>query len=58
MLSTILKLFGFKIIYVCEWGEYDSRYDAIDRMMTRPIHPQMSTAPPWSRMKIVKNQRR
>ncbi len=56
MLSSFLKLLGLKLVYVCEWGQYDSLYDSIDRMMGRPIHEDMSVAPPWARMKIVRRR--
>ncbi len=54
MMAWMLRLFGLKIVYVCDWGTYESRYGSIDRMMTRPIHEDMSTAPPWAKMRIVK----
>lgn len=28
---------------------WSSRYDAVDRAMTRPIHRDMSVAPPWAK---------
>ncbi|MCA7086096.1 hypothetical protein K7G19_21120 [Cupriavidus sp. DB3] len=54
MLRRLLALFGYRIEYVSEWGVHDSRYDGIDYQMGRPIHPRMSVAPPWARMRIVK----
>ena len=54
MLREILRLFGYKIEYVCEWGAYAYRYDGIDHTMRRPIHKDMSVAPPWAKRKIVK----
>ena len=53
MIKYILAIFGKMIVYRCEWGDYEYRYDAIDRMMGRPIHMMMSVAPPWAEMKIV-----
>lgn len=54
MFRKFLALLGLNVVYVCEWGEYSHRYDDIDRMMTRPIHKDMSVAPPWARIKFVK----
>ena len=53
MIRRLLALFGYRIEYVCEWGVYDYRYDGIDYAMGRPIHPQMSVAPPWAKRRIV-----
>jgi len=55
MLNYILHLFGYKFIYVCEWGVYSHRYDSVDRMSMRPIHPNMSVAPPWATPHIVRD---
>lgn len=54
MLDWLLRLLGYQLVYVCEWGVFDSRYDALDRSMGRPIHGHMSTAPPWAKAKIIK----
>lgn len=32
------------------------RYDDIDGVMMRPIHPQMSVAPPWAKLHWVRNE--
>ena len=45
----IAKKFGYSIAYVCKWGVWEGRYDSIDNMMMRPIHENMSVAPPWAR---------
>jgi hypothetical protein len=50
----LLRLFGFHILYVCDWGIYAYRYNAIDHAMCRPIHRNMSVAPPWAKMKIAR----
>ena len=50
----LLGLAGLEIQYVCEWGVYTHRYDSIDRHMGRPIHKDMSVAPPWAKLKIVR----
>jgi hypothetical protein len=47
-------LFGYRILYRCEWGEYEYRYDVIDRQMGRPIHKDMSVAPPWAKAVLMK----
>lgn len=52
----LLSLFGLRIIYECEWGTYDERYDSLDRQMMRPVHPDMSVAPPWAKRKIVRKE--
>jgi hypothetical protein len=54
MIRRLLKLLGYRIIYRCEWGTYSHRYSEIDSHMCRPIHPQMSVAPPWATRHIVK----
>jgi len=54
MIRKILKLFGYEIKYICEWGIYSHRYDGIDHTMCRPIHKDMSVAPPWAKRIIVK----
>ncbi|SPA44649.1 hypothetical protein [Cupriavidus taiwanensis] len=52
MIRNILRQFGYRVVYVSEWGEHDSRYDGIDRAMGRPIHKGMSVAPPWARIAL------
>lgn len=54
MIRRLLSLLGLRIEYVCEWGRYDHRYDSIDFTAGRPIHPQMSVAPPWAKRRIVR----
>ena len=54
MISKMLEFFGYKIIYKCDWGIYSNRYDGIDHTMCRPIHKDMSCAPPWAKQRIVK----
>lgn len=56
----LVGLFGFTPLYWVD-GEGDfkdhvwtHRYDDIDAMMTRPIHPSMSVAPPWAKMHLVR----
>jgi hypothetical protein len=56
--TGVLGLFGFRREFVCEWGVYTARYSAIDYHCGRPIHPQMSVAPPWARARIVRAKRR
>lgn len=52
MIRWLLSLFGYKIVYVSEFGVHDSRYDSIDEQMGRPIHKDMSVAPPWAKAKL------
>jgi hypothetical protein len=54
MIRVLLSLLGLHIVYVCDWGTYKFRYDSIDVTMNRPIHPGMSVAPPWARMKACR----
>jgi hypothetical protein len=54
MIRRLLRLCGYRIEYVCEWGTYAYRYDGSDYQMGRPIHKDMSVAPPWARRRIVK----
>ena len=53
MIERILAWFGYRVVYVSEYGTHDTRYDATDYMMGRPIHKDMSTAPPWARRRII-----
>lgn len=54
VVRKILKVFGYEIYYECAWGIYPYRYDSIDFMMSRPIHKDMGTAPPWAVRKFRK----
>ena len=54
MIRRLLKAIGLQIVYVCEWGTYTRRYDGIDYTMQRPIHSDMSVAPPWAKLRIKK----
>ena len=55
IINFFLGLFNKKIVFVCAWGTYKHRYDSIDLAAMRPIHENMSVAPPWARMKIIQN---
>ena len=52
MIRRILRLFGYAIEYVDGGKVWDWRYDPLDRMMGRPIHDQMSVAPPWAKRRL------
>ncbi len=56
MIRYILSLFGYELKYICDWGTYNFRYDSIDYAMGRPVHGQMSVAPPWAKLKIVRRE--
>ena len=56
MINWFLSLFGLRRIYVCKWGSFTHKYDGADRWAGRPIHKNMSVAPPWATIKIVKIQ--
>lgn len=54
MIRALLKRFGFEIIYVCGWGNFEYRYTHagwFDAMMLR-IPPNTTMAPPWAKMKL------
>lgn len=53
MLGKILATFGYRIVYTCDWGEYEYRYNGVDASMCRPIHSGMSVAPPWAKRRII-----
>lgn len=52
-----LNLFGYDIQYICNWGKYTHRYDTCDYWAGRPIHRDMSVAPPWAKLTIIKTNR-
>ena len=52
--NWFLALLGKRLIYVCDWGTYEVRYDWTDIQMSRPIHRGMAVAPPWAKACIVK----
>lgn len=52
MIRTLLSWFGWEIVYVCSWGTYSRRYCMDDVNMNRPIHKDMSVAPPWAKRVI------
>lgn len=53
LINFLLRLFNKKLVFVCDWGIYQYRYDSIDLAAMRPIHKNMSVAPPWAKAKIV-----
>lgn len=54
MLRRLLAFLGYRIEYVSEYGIHSHRYDGTDYAMGRPIHKDMSVAPPWAKRRIVK----
>lgn len=46
LLRWLLSWADLKLVYRCEWGEFDTIYGSIDRQMGRPCHPDMGVAPP------------
>ncbi len=54
MFRRLLRILGYEIVYVHKWGEYEDRYDGADWNCGRPIHKDMSIAPPSAKMKIRK----
>lgn len=55
VIAWLARKLGFQVVYVCEWGVYEHRYNYLDRQMQRPIHRDMSTAPPWAKRRIVRS---
>ncbi len=55
LVAWFARKLGFHVVYVCGWGVFEHRYDSLDRQMHRPIHRDMSTAPPWAKMRIVRS---
>ena len=54
MIDRILRAFRFSVEYVSEFGGHASRSDATDYAMGRPIHLNMSVAPPWAKRQITR----
>jgi hypothetical protein len=62
LFRRLLRRFGYRIEYVCEWGAWEYRYDrwggffnwGHDSYFSRPIHPGMGVAPPWAKLQIKK----
>ena len=54
MIDRILRFFGFSVEYHSEYGVHQSRYDSVDAAMCRPIHSNMSVAPPWAKRRITR----
>lgn len=54
LVRILLHVLGYRIEYVSEWGVHAYRYDGLDATMGRPIHKDMSVAPPWAKRRIVK----
>lgn len=55
VLRWVLALFGYKFEYVSEYGTHDTRYSSLDHVMGRPCHPHLRVAPPWAKMRIVRD---
>lgn len=54
IIRRLLALFGWRVEYVSEWGTHEFRYDSLDYQAGRPIHKDMSVAPPWAKRRIVR----
>lgn len=52
LLRKVMSLLDFDIVYVHEWGEWSHRYNSVDYATARPIHRDMSVAPPSAVMHI------
>ncbi|MCA0996645.1 MULTISPECIES: hypothetical protein [Roseobacteraceae] len=54
MVKGLLKLAGYRVEYVCDWGVYERRYGDLEYHMNYPVHPEMRIAPPWAEKRIVR----
>lgn len=54
MKDYIAKLLGYKIRFSSNYGYHDKIYDSLDLQALRPIHPDMSVAPPWATKEYYK----
>lgn len=52
----LLGKMGYTVSYVHKWGTYTHRYNGLDMQMHRPIHPNMSVAPPSARRRITRTR--
>lgn len=57
MVDWLLRKLGFTVEYVSEFGVHSARYDSTDYNSGRPIHPNMSAAPPWAVRRITRNRK-
>ena len=46
--DIIYKLLGYEIYYVSSYGIHSKIYDSTDLAALRPVHKDMSVAPPWA----------
>lgn len=56
-MDWLLRKLGYRVEYVSEFGVHASRYDGTDYAMGRPIHPQMSVAPPWAKRRLTRMEK-
>ncbi len=56
MIKGLMKLAGYRVEYVCEWGAYDRRYDDFEYHMNYPITQDMKIAPPWAEKRVVRTR--
>lgn len=54
MLRFLLRQVGIGIEYRSNFGTHLYRYDILDRITMRPIHREMSVAPPWATRHFVR----
>ncbi|MBE9639953.1 hypothetical protein [Salipiger mangrovisoli] len=55
MVQGLLKLAGYRVEYVCDWGVYDRRYGDMEYYVNLPINREMKVAPPWAEKRIVRH---
>jgi hypothetical protein len=54
MLRFLLRQVGIGIEYRSNFGTHLYRYGVLDRITMRPIHREMSVAPPWATRHFVR----
>lgn len=53
-IRTLLGWLGLRVEYESDFGVHEFRYNSTDAAMQRPVHSNMSVAPPWARRRICK----
>lgn len=56
MIRKLLAWLGYEVYYIHPWGTWDYRYTSIDAAMCRPIHSDMSVAPPTAKRVIARRK--
>lgn len=56
MIKALIKLAGYRVVYVCDWGTYERRYGDFEYYTSYPITRDMKVAPPWAEKQIVRTR--